>query len=98
MPLNDKLFRLARRITLVRSEAEEDVQYTMIRGYRKRDEYSQFGSVAGYCLRVAKMLAIDRSGEKESQNVELTPGMEEEPDANSPYERMIDEEKINSIK
>ncbi len=97
LPLKDKLFRLALRITLDRAEAEDVVQDTMIRVWNKRDEWPQFESVEAYCLIVAKNLAIDRSQKKEAQNVELTPEMEEEPDAISPYDRMIHDEKMNII-
>ena len=45
LPLKDKLFRLALRITLDRAEAEDVVQDTMIRVWNKRDEWSQFESV-----------------------------------------------------
>ena len=96
LPLKDKLFRLALRITLDRAEAEDVVQDTMIRVWNKRDEWSQFESVEAYCLIVAKNLAIDRSQKKEAQNVELTPEMEE-PDANSPYDRMVHDEKMRII-
>ena len=93
LPLKDKLFRLALRITLDRAEAEDVVQDTMIRVWNKRDEWSQFESVEAYCLIVAKNLAIDRSQKKEAQNVELTP----EPDANSPYDQLVHDEKMNII-
>lgn len=66
LPLKDKLFRLALRITLDRAEAEDVVQDTMIRVWNKRDEWSQFESVEAYCLTVAKNLAIDRSQKKRS--------------------------------
>ena len=91
LPLKDKLFRLALRITLDRAEAEDVVQDTMIRVWNKRDEWSQFESVEAYCLIVAKNLAI------EAQNVEITPEMEEEPDANSPYDQLVHDEKMNII-
>ena len=97
LPLKDKLFRLALRITLDRAEAEDVVQDTMIRVWNKRDEWSQFESVEAYCLTVAKNLAIDRSQKREAQNVELTPEMEEEPDANSPYDRMVHDERMSII-
>ena len=67
LPLKDKLFRLALRITLDRAEAEDVVQDTMIRVWNKRDEWSQFESVEAYCLTVARNLAIDRSQKKEAQ-------------------------------
>ena len=53
LPLKDKLFRLALRITFDRAEAEDVVQETLIRVWNKRDEWSQFGSIEAYCLTVA---------------------------------------------
>ena len=67
LPLKDKLFRLALRITFDRAEAEDVVQDTMIRVWNKREEWTQFGSIEAYCLTVAKNLAIDRSQKKEAQ-------------------------------
>ena len=40
---------------------------------------------------------LPSSPKKEAQNVELTPEMEEEPDANSPYDQMIHDERMNII-
>lgn len=73
LPLKDKLFRLALRITSDRAEAEDVVQETLIRVWNKRDEWTQFGSVEAYCLTVARNLAIDRSERKDARAVELTP-------------------------
>ena len=97
LPLKDKLFRLALRITLDRAEAEDVVQDTMIRVWNKRDEWSQFESVEAYCLTVAKNLAIDRSEKKDAQTVELTPEMEEASDASSPYEKLVNKERMTLI-
>ena len=54
LPLKDKLFRLALRITFDRAEAEDVVQETLIRVWNKRDEWTKFGSIEAYCLTVAK--------------------------------------------
>ena len=97
LPLKDKLFRLALRITLDRAEAEDVVQDTMIRVWNKRDEWQQFESVEGYCLIVAKNLAIDRSQKKDAQNVELTPEMAEEVDTSGPYDRLVNNERMKII-
>ena len=97
LPLKDKLFRLALRITLDRAEAEDVVQDTMIRVWNKRDEWSQFESIEAYCLIVAKNLAIDRSQKKDAQTVELTPAMEEEADASGPYDQMVNDERMSII-
>ena len=97
LPLKDKLFRLALRITFDRAEAEDVVQDTMIRVWNKREEWTQFGSIEAYCLTVAKNLAIDRSQKKEAQNVELTPEMEEESEASGPYDPLINKERMSII-
>lgn len=97
LPLKDKLFRLALRITLDRAEAEDVVQDTMIRVWNKRDEWQQFESVEAYCLIVAKNLAIDRSQKKDAQNVELAPEMAEEADTSGPYDRLVNNERMKII-
>lgn len=97
MPLKDKLFRLALRITFDRAEAEDVVQDTMIRVWNKREEWTQFGSIEAYCLTVAKNLAIDRSQKKEAQNVELTPEMEEESEISGPYDQLVNNERMSII-
>lgn len=97
LPLKDKLFRLALRITQDRAEAEDVVQDTLIKVWGKRDEWTQFGSIEAFCLVVTKNLAIDRSQRKETQNVELTPEMESSPEASTPYDQMVKEEQMKLI-
>ena len=97
LPLKDKLFRLALRITFDRAEADDVVQDTMIRVWNKREEWTQFGSIEAYCLTVAKNLAIDRSQKKEAQNVELTPEMEEESEISGPYDQLVNNERMSII-
>ena len=97
LPLKDKLFRLALRITFNRAEAEDVVQETLIRVWNKRDEWPQFGSIEAYCLTVARNLAIDRSERKDARAVELTPDMEDASDASSPYERLVSKERMALI-
>ena len=97
LPLKDKLFRLALRITFDRAEAEDVVQETLIRVWNKRDEWTQFGSIEAYCLTVARNLAIDRSEKKDAQTVELTSDMEQASDASSPYEKLVTKERMTLI-
>lgn len=97
LPLKDKLFRLALRITFDRAEAEDVVQETLIRVWNKRDEWTQFGSIEAYCLTVAKNLAIDRSEKKDAQTVELTSELEQASDVSSPYELLVDKERMMLI-
>ena len=43
LPLKNKLFRLALRITLDHAEAEDVVQETIIKVWSRRDEWPQIG-------------------------------------------------------
>lgn len=97
LPLKDKLFRLALRITFDRTEAEDIVQDTLIRVWNKRDEWQQMDSIEAYCLTIARNLAIDRSQKMESQNLELTPETQEMPDAKMPDQLMEQNEQLSII-
>lgn len=97
LPLKDKLFRLALRITFDRAEAEDIVQETMIRVWNKRDEWNELESVEAYSLTVARNLAIDRSEKKDSQTMELTIEAEQTPDASSPYDRLVNKERLKLV-
>ena len=97
LPLKDKLYRLALRITFDSAEAEDIVQDTMIRVWNKRDEWTQFDSIEAYCLTVARNLAIDRSQKLESQNVELTPETQDMPDALTPDRAYEQDEQLRLV-
>ena len=97
LPLKDKLFRLALRITFDRAEAEDIVQETMIRVWSKRDEWHELESVEAYCLTVTRNLAIDRSEKKDAQTVELTPEAEEISAASSPYDNLVSKERLRLV-
>ena len=97
LPLKDKLFRLALRITFDRAEAEDVVQETLIRVWNRREEWTRFGSIEAYCLTVARNLAIDRSELKDAQTVELAPAMEQTDTASDPYERLAGKERLALI-
>lgn len=94
LPLKDKLFRLALRITFDRAEAEDIVQETMIRVWNRRDEWDGLDSVEAYCLTVARNLAIDRSEKKDSQTVKLDPEAEQTPERSDPYDRLVNKERL----
>ena len=97
LPLKNKLFRLALRITLDSAEAEDIVQDTLIRIWNKRDEWHSLDSVEAYCLTVARNLAIDRSQRKEAQNVSFTPEAQEMPDSMTPEKKLEEKEQLNLI-
>ena len=97
LPLKDKLFRVALRITLDRAEAEDIVQDILIRVWEKRAEWAEIDSIEAYCLTLTRNLAIDRSRKMEAQNVELTPETQERPDALTPEKKMEQDEQIRIV-
>ena len=97
LPLKDKLFRLALRITLDRAEAEDVVQDTLIKVWNRRDEWAQFDSIEAYCMTVARNLAIDRSQKMDAQHIGLTPETQEMPDALTPDRQLEDYERLKLV-
>lgn len=94
LPLKDKLFRAALRITFNRTEAEDVVQETLLRIWNKRGEWTQLESVEAYCLTVAKNLALDWAEKKDAQMVTLSADMEQTTEAASPYDRLVDKDRL----
>ena len=98
LPLKDKLYRLALRITLDSAEAEDIVQDTMIWVWNKRDEWAQFNSIEAFCLTVARNLAIDRSQKSEAQNIELTTETQEMSDGSTPERQLERSEQMDLVR
>lgn len=97
LPLKDKLFRLALRITFDSSEAEDIVQDTLIKVWDKRDEWQQIESIESYCMTITRNLAIDRSQKMEARNMELTPEAQEMPDTLTPEKLFEQDEQLRLI-
>ena len=97
LPLKDKLFRLALRITLNRAEAEDVVQDVLLKVWSKRDEWNQWESVEAYCLVVTRNLSIDRMEKKDNQTVELSPSDEQTVDQSNPHNILVNSEQMHLI-
>lgn len=99
LPLKNKLFRLALRITLNREEAEDVVQDTLVKIWNSRDRWQQLDSIEAYSLTIVRNLSLDRIKRMENQNDSLEEEKTERPDASSnPSERMIQKEKLDIVK
>ncbi len=98
LPLKDKLFRLALRITLDTAEAEDITQDTLIRVWTRRDELKELASLEAYCLTVCRNLALDRSEKKVAQHVSLDEHCRETADSvRPPDEEMDHREKLRRV-
>ena len=100
LPLKNKLFRLALRITLNREEAEDVVQDTMIKVWNARERWQEFDSIEAYSLTIARNLSIDRIKKMDNQNDSLEEQTTERLDETSstPSERMIQKDKLDIVR
>ncbi len=100
LPLKNKLFRLALRITLNREEAEDVVQDTMIKVWNARDRWHELDSIEAYSLTIARNLSLDRIKKMDNQNDSLEEQTTERLDETSstPSERMIQKDKLNIVR
>jgi RNA polymerase sigma-70 factor (ECF subfamily) len=67
LPLKNKLFRMALRITQNREEAEDVVQETMIKVWNRREQWSQLESIEAFCLTICRNLALDKLRRMDNQ-------------------------------
>ena len=98
LPLKDKIFRLALRVTLNRAEAEDIVQDVLMRVWDRRDELAEVASAEAYSLTVCRNLSLDRLRRKENSNVRLDDAPPTESDDDTPDERMVRSERLANIK
>lgn len=61
LPLKDKLYRLALRITLNPADAEDVVQETMIKVWNKRNSWDQIENITTFCFTICRNLAVDKT-------------------------------------
>lgn len=98
LPLKNKLFRLALRITLDSAEAEDITQETLIRVWTKREELQEIDSIEAYCMSICKNLSLDRQEKKEAQNLSLDEHPVEKADNNLLPDEMLErEEKLRRV-
>ena len=54
LPMKDKLFRLALRITLNRQDAEDIVQETLIKIWNRRDRWEEVEAIEPWAMTIAR--------------------------------------------
>ena len=94
LPLKDRLFRLAMRITLVREDAEDMVQETLIRLWKSMQEGTQIDNLEAFAFTVCRNLCLDYMARREQQNVAFDEELHDRPDATrSPYDDIVRSEQ-----
>lgn len=98
LPLKDKLFRLALRITLDRADAEDIVQETLIKMWNKRDEWNQIESIEAFALTTCRNLALDLTTKASRHNVALDEGRDQKPADRTPYEELDARQRLDIVR
>lgn len=101
LPLKDRIFRLALRITLSREEAEDVTQDTLLRVWEQRDSLTDIRSLEAYVLTIGHRLAIDRTRRAETANLSIEDAQvdapDSSPDAQEQLERQESLQRIHEI-
>ncbi|MBP5392857.1 MAG: sigma-70 family RNA polymerase sigma factor [Bacteroidaceae bacterium] len=95
LPLSDKLFRLALRITMNKAEAEDVVQDTLLKVWECREEWEQINNLEAFAIATCRNRALDvvkragRNTEKLDEMVHFS--------SRTPHEQMEAHEQISLI-
>lgn len=90
LPLKDRLFRLALRITLSREEAEDITQDTLLRVWEQRDSLTDIRSLEAYVLTIGHRLAIDRTRRAETSNLSIEEAEVDAPDSSPDAQEQLE--------
>lgn len=98
LPVKDKLFRLALRITLNREDAEDIVQDTLVKVWRELQHDAQIDNIEAFSLTVCRNLCLDLKEKKEKKNIQFDEQMHDRPDISPlPSERMEKDERLTQL-
>lgn len=101
LPLKNKLYRLALRITLNPAEAEDVVQETMIKVWNRREQWEQIESIEAFCLTICRNLALDKSRKMTSTEQSLDTDEHNAPDHShtaNPEEQAIQQDCVRLVR
>lgn len=97
LPLKDKLFRVALRITLDRPEAEDVVEDTIIKVWERRASLTEVESLEQYCLTICRNLALDRAQSLRAQHLSLDDTHEAADHTPLPDEQMEHQQRLQLV-
>ena len=99
LPLKNKLYRLALRITAHTGESEDIVQETMIKAWNHRDDFDTPSSVEAFCITACRNMALDSIARKERQNIPLDNTVNEQvDDMSTPFHTLSLEDRKEWVK
>lgn len=96
LPLSDKLYRLALRITMNKAEAEDVVQDTLLKVWERRDEWEQINNLEAFAIATCRNRALDivkRAGRKTESLDEMAHFSNQ-----TPHEQLVENEEISLVR
>lgn len=100
LPLKNELFRLALRITQNRVEAEDVVQETLIKVWKRRDDWGTIESIEAFCLTICRNLALDKQRHLDN-HVQLLDGTIDPTDYShsaNPEEQIVQRDRVRLVR
>lgn len=97
LPLKDKLFRMALRITMQREEAEDVVQETLIKLWNQRDHLQELESVEAYAITITRNLSLDHLRKASNNTISIDDEHTIPERSVNPYDNIYAQEGIRRI-
>lgn len=101
LPLKNKLYRLALRITLNPEDAEDTVQETMMKVWSRRAQWEQIESMEAFCMTICRNMALDKTRKMAANEESLSSDEHDTPDSShaaNPEEQAIQQDRIRLVK
>ena len=101
LPLQNKLYRLAVRITLNPEDAEDTVQETMMKVWNKRQQWEQIESMEAFCMTICRNIALDKTHRMTGSEQSLDADEHDTPDTNyhaNPEQQTIEQDRIRLVR
>lgn len=101
LPLKNKLYRLALRITLTPEDAEDVVQETMMKVWSRRQQWEQIESMEAFCLTICRNLSLDKMRKMTGNEQSLEDNEVDAPDYShsaNPEEQAIQQDRLRLVR
>ncbi|MBR6276566.1 MAG: sigma-70 family RNA polymerase sigma factor [Prevotella sp.] len=101
LPLKNKLYRLALRITLNPADAEDVVQETMIKVWNRRQQWEQIESMEAFCMTICRNQSLDKTRQTAGSEQSLDTAEHDAPDHShhaNPEQQTIQQDRIRLVR
>ena len=97
-PIQNALFRVAKRVVGESSLAEDVVQEVFIKIWNQRNQLADIKNIEAWSMRMTKNLSIDKLRSKHQKTVELDEQYDQVSAAHSPHQLLESEDTMQHLK